>query len=1263
MTQEVIQKLREFLLAENYELVLVSDFDEVPEENGKFCLLEGDSENQISYYLTGSTKSEAAGLIMKMKSSYLQLGFVIQLVSKFAEYNEAGKTGYFVSYTAREIVKAPECKTGLEAMFVKSVNGQSGDVFLDIPEKTSDLYNDSGFVDSDYVDEKVKEIQKGQVTSVNGQTGDVSLFIPGKVSDLKNDSDFISKQEADDKFQVKGDYATKTELGELDDKIDEVDAKIPTDYATKQEVKDVEAKIPTDYVSEEDFGQFVESQAATDLAQNKDISEIETVLEETNKVIKNNIPANTLSLDDETKDLPTNLQSLIDYKAAYNEEVYAKKEDLSEAEAKISENAENIAQNESKLADLSTYTRRELEAHTGQINSVSGRVQTIEDDYVVSDDIKDFAKKSDIPTDYVKESVYQIKIQEIESEISGKVENSDFVDYKATQKNVDDKQTEDIAANSQNIETVSGRVQTIESDYVKSEDISGFVDSAFVEEETSKTLNSAKSYTDGQIEFLDSDVSTKISKLNVSINNEFNRIWGENYVKHDEISDFSTKSELAEVEAKIPTDVVKHDEIADFATKQEVKDVEDKIPTDVVSHDEISDFVTNSSVSVNYAKKSEVEAVDSKLADYIKTDEAEAKFQPIGDYAEKSDLDDYAKKSEITDFITSEEAAETYATNEKVDGLVTGVSSVNGMSGEVVIKTTSTDYVDLEIKNTKDWVSENYQEAGDYATKSDVQEVDSKLADYLKSSDAEETYQKIGDYATNERVNEVEAKIPNDVVLHDEIADFVTDSSVKENYAKKSEVEAVDSKFADYLKTNDAETTYQKIGDYATNERVNQVESQIPQDVVSHDEIADFVTNSSVKENYATKQEVETVSGEIDQIETDYVEADKVLDNKIGSNTAQINEVSDRVSVIESDYVVSDQIKDFVTNSSVSINYATKSELESYAKTSELITGLNSKVSKDLSEINEAGEQKVKDIIATEGYLKEIPENDYATRSELNSSIANVSNWVSTNYAKKTALESYITEADGKLGKIDVSISTLNSSVNNLEKAGFLTSSDKTELEDLISGKQDAGDYATNDRVNQVENQISGKVDADFVNGKFDTLNSSVNANFQIKGDYATKSELADYYLKSNGEALESRVGTAETNISGIQSSLQSYNTRIADNALKNVEQDSSIRRLNTSVNTLESSIQTKQDKLVSSGENQNIKTINGEDILGTGDIEIQGGGGNHQNITYEEWEALTPEEKMSDTVYFITDSENLYATKEYVDNLVGDINTILENI
>ena len=79
-----------------------------------------------------------------------------------------------------------------------------------------------------------------------------------------------------------------------------------------------------------------------------------------------------------------------------------------------------------------------------------------------------------------------------------------------------------------------------------------------------------------------------------------------------------------------------------------------------------------------------------------------------------------------------------------------------------------------------------------------------------------------------------------------------------------------------------------------------------------------------------------------------------------------------------------------------------------------------------------------------------------------------------------------------------------------------------------------------------------------------------------------------------------------------------------------------------------------------------NIKTINGNSILGEGNIEIQGGGGGtseHQNITQAEYDALTPEQKQADIVYFITDAEVVYATTAYVDEKIGNINTILESI
>lgn len=72
-----------------------------------------------------------------------------------------------------------------------------------------------------------------------------------------------------------------------------------------------------------------------------------------------------------------------------------------------------------------------------------------------------------------------------------------------------------------------------------------------------------------------------------------------------------------------------------------------------------------------------------------------------------------------------------------------------------------------------------------------------------------------------------------------------------------------------------------------------------------------------------------------------------------------------------------------------------------------------------------------------------------------------------------------------------------------------------------------------------------------------------------------------------------------------------------------------------------------KQDTLVSG---TNIKTINGASILGSGDITIEGGNSN-ANI------------QAVDTGDVLDDVTVNYATKTYVDGLVGDINNVLESI
>lgn len=92
-----------------------------------------------------------------------------------------------------------------------------------------------------------------------------------------------------------------------------------------------------------------------------------------------------------------------------------------------------------------------------------------------------------------------------------------------------------------------------------------------------------------------------------------------------------------------------------------------------------------------------------------------------------------------------------------------------------------------------------------------------------------------------------------------------------------------------------------------------------------------------------------------------------------------------------------------------------------------------------------------------------------------------------------------------------------------------------------------------------------------------------------------------------------------------------------------------------------------------------NIKTINGESLIGEGDITIEGGSTNIIELTQEEYDNL--EEKDENTIYvitdapvidtpdtsiFITESELLemgYATQGYVDEKLGNIETVLDSI
>lgn len=148
------------------------------------------------------------------------------------------------------------------------------------------------------------------------------------------------------------------------------------------------------------------------------------------------------------------------------------------------------------------------------------------------------------------------------------------------------------------------------------------------------------------------------------------------------------------------------------------------------------------------------------------------------------------------------------------------------------------------------------------------------------------------------------------------------------------------------------------------------------------------------------------------------------------------------------------------------------------------------------------------------------------------------------------------------------------------------------------------------------ENPVQNKVITNAINGKQDA------------GDYALKSEIPDTSELATKEELAAKLDTATYN-----SEKASFETKENAAATYQVKGDyATTAQLNS-----------KQDTLVSG---TNIKTINGNSLLGKGDITIQAGG--------------TVDTEMSDT------SENAVQNKvikKYIDDLVGNILTQLQEI
>jgi hypothetical protein len=139
------------------------------------------------------------------------------------------------------------------------------------------------------------------------------------------------------------------------------------------------------------------------------------------------------------------------------------------------------------------------------------------------------------------------------------------------------------------------------------------------------------------------------------------------------------------------------------------------------------------------------------------------------------------------------------------------------------------------------------------------------------------------------------------------------------------------------------------------------------------------------------------------------------------------------------------------------------------------------------------------------------------------------------------------------------------------------------------------------------------------------TVEDAIN-NIKVNGGGSGSIDLSDYETKVESQnKLQEAKSYTDTAIANLVDSAPETLNTLNELAVAIQENEDVVEILNQSIGS-------KQDALVSG---TNIKTVNGESLLGEGNIVVSGG-----------------ESDMSN-----------YYTKEEIDNTVGDINTILESI
>lgn len=628
-----------------------------------------------------------------------------------------------------------------------------------------------------------------------------------------------------------------------------------------------------------------------------------------------------------------------------------------------------------------------------------------------------------------------------------------------------------------------------------------------------------------------------------------NKLYGRKNANWSEIiipstDNFATKSEIADMLTKTEASE-KYQPKGEYLTE---------VPSEYVTETELSGKGYLTAIPEEYVTNEELtSALSSKQdkGDYITVETADGKYQVKGDYATKAELADKANTSDLSNYLQTSVAESTYAKKSEIPEEYTlPIASDSILGGIKVGAGLSINPSTGVLSATGGGTADSVDWANITSKPDDIVNITDKLAEKLDVS----TYN--SEKATFATKEELAGKANSS-----DLSNYLTTSVAESTYAKESSLEELKTSKLDVSTYNQDKETFA-------------LKTEIPNDYLTDADLTDYLTKDEASDTYRqkkiinfnrTNRSTEITNAWANSLNNigatfQYVSFDEgaTYNNVLYCGYRSYDGAGNRkgVGITEIDGKMRSVIFEFSGIDCVA-TLEDEIDLSDYATTAQLANKVD---------VSAYTEDK-----ATFALKSEL--TDLATKEELNlkANTSDLSNYLTTTdaeatYAKKSeipSLEGYLqtSVADEKYA----TKAELEGKVDDADIADMLT---KTEA---ASTYQPIGDYLT-------------EVPAEYI------TESELNAKGYKKIEYLTQTQYDELPTKEEG-VMYVITDAPEVVIPD------------TSDMLTKTEAASTYQPKGEYATT--SQLASKQDTLISG---TNIKTVNGESILGSGNIAIGGG-------------------------------------------------------